>query len=144
MHVLHFDGCHGGQFTSNPLLNTLTSHVGFRLSWQHVHLHLSEVFIVSEKRQIAGIEINWWGLRVITECDTFLVLVLSEEGRVLIRHLREGAKKISLGVPSLAPRWFTPCDFRLRLTSSLKQALPWRQDARTPKFILSSIWWFIL
>ena len=59
---------------------------------------------MSEKRQIAGIEINWWGLRVITECDTFLVLVLSEEGRVLIRHLREGAKKISLGVPSLAPR----------------------------------------
>jgi len=88
----------------NPLLSALTAHVGFWLSWQHVHLHLSEVFIVSEKRQIAGIEINWWGLRVVTACCTFLVLVLGEEGRVIIRHLREGAKKISLGVPSLAPR----------------------------------------
>jgi len=53
MHVLHFDGC---QFTSNPLLSALTA---FWVSWQHVYLHLSEVFIVTEKRQIAGIEINW-------------------------------------------------------------------------------------
>ena len=75
------------------------------ISWQHVHLHLSEVFIVTEKRQIAGIEINWWGLRVITICYIFLVLILGEEGRVIIGHLREGAQKISLGVPSLiAPR----------------------------------------
>jgi len=41
---------------------------------------------------------------MITVCYTFLVLVLGEEGRVIIRHLREGAKKILLGVPSLAPR----------------------------------------
>jgi len=75
------------------------------VSWQHVHLHLSEVFIMTEKRQIAGIEINWWGLRVITICYIFLALVLGEEGRVIIGHLREGAKKISLDVPSLiAPR----------------------------------------
>ena len=71
------------------------------ISWQHVHLHLSEVFIVTEKRQIAGIEINWWGLRVITICYIFLVLIVGEEGRVIIGHLREGAQKISLGVPSL-------------------------------------------
>ena len=75
------------------------------VSWQHVHLHLSEVFIVTEKRQITGITINWWGLRVITICYIFLVLVLGEEGRVIIGHLREGTKKISLAIPSLiAPR----------------------------------------
>ena len=75
------------------------------VSWQRVHLHLSEVFIVTVKRQIAGIEINWWGLPVITICYIFLVLVLGEEGRVIIGHLRKGTKKISLGVPFLiAPR----------------------------------------
>lgn len=75
------------------------------ISWQHVHLHLSEVFIVTEERQIAGIKIHWWGLRMITMCYIFLVLVLGEEGRVIIGHLREGVKKISLSVPSLiAPR----------------------------------------
>ena len=57
------------------------------VSWQCVHLHLSEVFIVTVRRQIADIEINWWGLPVITICYIFLVLVLGEEGRVIIGHL---------------------------------------------------------
>ena len=75
------------------------------VSWQRVHLHLSEVFIVTVRRQIADIEINWWGLPVIAICYIFLVLVLGEEGRVIIGHLREGTKKISLGVLFLiAPR----------------------------------------
>ena len=75
------------------------------VSWQRVHLHLSEVFIVTVRRQIADIEINLWGLPVIAICYIFLVLVLGEEGRVIIGHLREGTKKISLGVLFLiAPR----------------------------------------
>jgi len=56
---------------------------------------------VTVKRQTTGIEINWWGLRVITICYIFLVLVLGEEGRVIIGRLRKGTKKISLGVPFL-------------------------------------------
>ena len=75
------------------------------VSWKRAHLHVLEVFIVTVKRQTTGIEINWWGLRVITICYIFLVLVLGEEGRVIIGHLRKGTKKISLGVPFLiAPR----------------------------------------
>jgi len=71
------------------------------VSWQRAHLHVLEVFIVTVKRQTTGIEINWWGLRVITICYIFLVLVLGEEGRVIIGRLRKGTKKISLGVPFL-------------------------------------------
>lgn len=70
------------------------------ISWQHVHHHLSEVFIVTEKEQIAGIETNWWGLRVITVCYIFLVLALGEEGRDILRNLRASMKKMSLSVPS--------------------------------------------
>ena len=55
---------------------------------------------MTEKEQIAGIETNWWGLRVITVCYIFLVLALGEEGRDILRNLRAGVKKMSLSVPS--------------------------------------------
>lgn len=77
------------------------------ISWQHVHEHLSEVDIVTEKDQISGIRTFWWGLRVVTMCYIVLVLVLGEERRDIFEYLRTGAKKVSLSIPpfiTLRPR----------------------------------------